>query len=351
MQTLLVHLLILSPSMKCIILLVAWFSFCNCSGYAQDDTGLFRNFKDKITLYSLTGFNGSTITINPKFGELDKQRYLLNPPLLFGLGVAYKGLDIGFTRRLPIHLMNTSKYAKSDYYDLKFKYSWKKLHFAARFQRYKGFSLLNHQYTDPTFSVPHLGLEELTTFSTNLDVRYFFKKDFSYKSALGFSGEYLKDVLTPYLYGYTGGSSIKNPLNPLLPDYAQDSMASISKSSVVGCVEFGAVPGIAYVKRQKNLQAMMLIGWGPLIQTKWYRAENSRAFFGFNGRTDVQWSITYRQEHWFLQVLSEIQFRRVNFRQMKVQQYYYELRVYFGYVIPIKKHPKVVLDLEEKGWL
>jgi len=328
------------------------FLFLLSAGHAQTDSVKHRHYNDHFTVYSLTGYNATNVAINPIFGDLGRQRYLFNPPLLLGFGVAYKGLDLGITRRLPYHLMSKEKHGKSDYFDLKLKFALARVHLAFRAQKYSGFSLLNHQFTNPELQAPHLFLDDFSTFSLNLDARYFFKKEFSYKAALGFSGEYLRDFFTPYLYGYTGGSNVKHQGNALLPIYLQDAGASITMSNRVGCFEFGAIPGGAFVKRHNNIQGTMLLGWGPLIQTKWHGGgPNSRAFFGLSSRTDLQGSIGYHKEDWFVQLMSEFQFRRINFRQMRVQQYYYDLRIFFGYLIRVKKHPKVITDLEEKGFL
>lgn len=319
--------------------------------FSQQDSLKYLHYNNKVTLYALSGYNATNVSLNPRFGDLARQRYMFNPPLLLGFGIVYKGFDLGITRRLPYHLMNTEKYGKSDYFDFKLKYSISRIHLAFRAQKYTGFALLNQQYDDLP-NQAHLPLEDFSAFSLNLDARYFFKKDFSYKAALGFSGEYLEDVLTPYLYGYTGGSNIKNRNGALLPVYAQDSIASISFSERMGCVEFGAIPGVAMVKRHNNIQATVLLGWGPLIQTKWHAGGiSSRAFFGLSSRTDLQWSVGYHKEKWFVQLISEVQFRRMNFKQIRAQQYYYDLRLFYGYLIGVKKHPKVVEDMEKKGWL
>lgn len=328
------------------------FSFLLSAGFAQSDSVKHRHYNDQITFYSLTGYNATNVAVTPIFGDFQRQRFLFNPPLLLGFGVAYKGIDLGITRRLPYHLMSTTKHGKSDYFDMKLKFSLARVHMAFRAQKYSGFSLLNHQYVDADLQSPHLFLDDFSTFSLNLDARYFFKKEFSYKAAMGFSGEYLSDFFTPYVYGYVGGSNIKHRGNALLPIYVQDPSYSIFMSNRVGCVEFGAIPGGAFVKRHKNLQGSMMLGWGPLIQTKWHASgQSSRAFFGLSSRTDLQWSFGYHKEQWFVQLMSEFQFRRINFRQMKVQQYYYDFRLFFGYLIRVKKHPKVVTSLEEKGFL
>lgn len=338
--------------MKFRILYCALFFCLLCqTAFGQQDTTLFRLYKDKLTVYSLTGYNATNVAINPKFSDFERQRYMLNPPLLFGMGVAYKGIDLGFSRRLSVNLMNSTKYGKSDYSDFKLKFSISRIHIAVRAQKYTGFSLLNHEYDEQNLPKPHLFIEDFSTFSLNLDARYFFKENFNYSSALGFSGEYLRDFISPYIYTYTGGSNVKNETRPLLADYVIDESATISNSNKVGCIEFGAIPGFAVVKRYNNIQATMLLGWGPLIQTKWHTVEKTRAFFGLSSRTDLQWSVGYHKEKWFVQLISEFQFRRMNFRQMNVQQYYYDLRVFFGYLIPVKKHPKVILDLESRGLL
>jgi hypothetical protein len=320
--------------------------------YSQTDSLKFRHYNNQVTVYSLTGFNASNVAIKQKFGDQKRQRFLFNPPLLLGFGVAYKGIDLSLTRRLPNHLMSSSRYGKSDYFDFKFKFSLARIHWAFRAQKYSSFALLNHQFPDAELQAPHLFLTDFSTFSLNLDARYFFKKEFSYKAAMGFSGEYLSDFFTPYIYGYTGGSNVKHRGNTLLPAYLQDPAASISLSEKVGCFEFGAIPGAAFVKRHNNLQGMLLLGWGPLIQTKWHAGgPSSRAFFGLSSRTDLQLSLGYHKSSWFVQVISEFQFRRINFRQMNVQQYYYDLRIFFGYLIQVKKQPKVITDLEGKGYL
>lgn len=310
------------------------------------------HYKDNITLYTVTGFNATNVSITPKFLEANRARYALNPPLIFGLGVSYKGIDLGFTRRLATHLFNENKYGKSDYFDLKLKFPIKRIFFAFRTQYYRSFALLNHDYPTHEVATKHLVIPDFSTLSINLDARYFLKKDFSYRAALGFSGHYNEDFFTPYVYSYFGASAIGRDSLTLLPSYAVNEIADISKSKLVGCFEFGAIPGIAYVKRYEQWQGTLLMGWGPLFQTKWYEtASQNRAFFGLSTRTDLQISFGYHQERWFLQLISEFQFRRINFRQMSVQQYYYDMRIFFGYLIPVKKHPKFITKLEDIGIL
>jgi hypothetical protein len=137
----------------------------------------------------------------------------------------------------------------------------------------------------------------------------------------------------------------------LLPNYAQLPEATVSSSRSVGCVEIGAIPGGALVKKFNNIQSTILFGWGPLIQTKWYRGDNSRAFFGLSSHTDLQLALGYHQKKYFIQIMSEFQFRRINFRQINVQQYYYDVRLFFGYLLGVKNEPKIITDLEGHGLL
>jgi hypothetical protein len=212
----------------------------------------------------------------------------------------------------------------------------------------------NELYDPLTSPDKNLFIKDLFSLSMNIDARYFLKKDFKYNAALGFSGHYNTDVFTPYMYAYVGGSGIaRGDLGAtLLPDYALDQNISVSQSTSVNWFEFGAIPGVAALKKHKNWQGLLLLGWGPLIQAKSYQSEPvNRSFFGFSSRTDLQVSLGYHSSKWFVQAISEFQFRRINFTQVKAQQYYYDLRIYFGYLIPIRKHPKIILKLEEKGLL
>jgi len=312
----------------------------------------YVHYKDNITVYSITGFNATNVSIKPKYLDFGRERYFLNPPLLLGFGVSYKGIDLGITRRMGAHLVSENKFGKSDYFDFKFRFPIKRIYFAFRAQHYREFSLLNHDYPEEVAPNKHLVLPDFSTLSINLDARYFLKKDFSYRAAMGFSGHYNEDFFTPYVYSYFGVSAVARDSMTLLPTYAVNEIADVSKSNSVGCFEFGAIPGVAYVKRYEKWQGALLLGWGPLVQIKWYETQDqSRPFFGLSSRTDLQMSFGYHQERWFLQVMSEFQFRRINFPQMSVQQYYYDLRIFFGYLIKVKKHPKIVLRLEEKGVL
>lgn len=311
-------------------------------------------YKDNITLYAVSGYNSTNIAFKPKFNHLNKINYTFNPPLLLGFGASYKGIDLGITRRIGAHLLNSTKFGKSDYFDFKLRFPIKRIHFAMRFQLYEKFSLRNQQYAPDMVEDKNLFLPDFSALSINIDARYFIKKDFNYRAALGFSGHYNTDFFTPYLYSYIGASGIshRSDLQGLLPSYAVDSGVDISQSDLVSCVEIGALPGIALVKKHQQWQGLMLLGWGPLIQSKSYQSiNNNRSFFGFTSRADLQISIGYHSERWFAQVMSEFQFRRMNFTQLKVQQYYYDLRLYFGYLLRVKKHPKAILKLEEKGIL
>lgn len=309
-------------------------------------------YKDNITFYTLSGYNSTNIAFKPKFSELNKINYTFNPPLLLGFGASYKGIDLGITRRIGAHLLNSKKFGKSDYFDFKLRFPIKRIHFAIRFQLYEKFSLKNQQYAPEIVLDKNLFLPNFSALSINIDARYFIKKDFNYSAALGFSGHYNVDFFTPYLYSYAGASGIahRSNLQGLFPGYAVDSGVDISQSDLVSCLEIGALPGIAFVKKHQQWQGLLLLGWGPLIQSRSYQSENNnRSFFGFTSRADLQISIGYHGERWFTQIMSEFQFRRMNFTQVKVQQYYYNLRLYFGYLLRVKKHPKIILKLEEKG--
>jgi hypothetical protein len=311
-------------------------------------------YKDNITFYTLSGYNSTNIALKPNFNDLGKINYTFNPPLLLGLGFAYKGIDLGITRRIGVHLLNTNKFGKSDYFDFKLRFPIKRIHFAIRLQIYEKFSLRNQQYAPEITEEKNLYLSDFSAFSVNIDARFFFKKEFNYRAALGFSGHYNTDFVTPYIYSYIGGSGIshKSEQQGLLPAYAAVPNIDVSRSDLMSCAEMGALPGIAIVKKHQQWQGLLLLGWGPLLQSKSYQTDNkNRSFFGFTTRADLQISIGYHTEHWFAQVMSEFQFRRMNFTQITVQQYYYDLRLYFGYLLRVKKHPKIILKLEERGIL
>jgi hypothetical protein len=318
-------------------------------GLTQFDSTAYRLYKDEVTVYSMTGYNATNFALSPQFGSFKRQRFVLNPPLLLGFGAAYKGVDLLLSFRTPYLLYPASDYGKSDYFDFKLKVPYKKIQWALRIQQYHGFSLVSGQ--EEWTSVPII-YPDLTTFSINLDARYFFREAFNYSAALGFSGEYLSDFLTPYIYAYSGGSRLKNREGTLLPETLHDPAFSISLMDRLGCVELGASPGLAGVKRHQAWQGLMLLGFGPLMQVKWYETpQNQRGFFGLSSRTDLLLSVGYHKSRWFLQVMTEFQFRRINFNQIKTQQYYYDFRIYAGYLIGVKKHPKFVVKLEEMGIL
>lgn len=318
-----------------------------------------QNFEDSIyTLYKKrliisleSGFNSSPLTFGLKYGEVKEVRFTPNPPWIIKPSICYYGVTLRIGFKLPANLLSTKEYTKTSYFDVDLNFAIKRrVYFGFDFQYYKGFTLMNQANYDTSGVIRgNNGIyPNLNTTEAGINVRFFFNKKFNYKAALGIQGDYKTSVFSPYIYGYLGGYGVGNNNNFIFPNALHNESVSISKARNISSFEFGAIPGVAGVFRKGWFQGNMILGFGPLIQTKSYiSSEASRGYLGLNLRTDLQLSLGVQKDKWYLLLNSDFKFRTIKINPVKFNQYYYYVRLVAGYRFHVKT-PKGIIKFEKR---
>lgn len=293
----------------------------------------YRYHKHRFILYGGLGFNSAHMSYNLKYDNHGKVDMVPNNPFLLQVGAAFRGVSLGLTFRLPLYTLSVADYGKTNYFDTRLKFAIKRINFSVDLHSYKGFAYLNQQQKD-TAAIPtkHGIHPNYTTTSVAVNMRYFFKKEMHYKSALGIQGNYEKSAWSPYLYGYIGGVAVRNGEDYLLPAFQRTDSLENSNAIGIGAFELGAIPGVAYVYRKNWFQGGIILGFGPLLQVKAFDTrETTRSFVGLNTRTDLQLSLGIQKDNWFMMLNGEFLFRRINIRNINFQEYFFDIRLVTGY--------------------
>lgn len=335
------------------IQVIFFFLFIACSLRAQkaDTSARFISYKKRFTLMLASGFNSSPFSFDLKYGKINKVDFIPNPPLVIKPAFSYYGVTLGVGIKLPVNILSTSKYTKTTYFDIGLNFAIKnRLYFDIGFQYYKGFTLLHQGDFDKTGELRNNNgiYPNLNTTETSISMRYFFFKKYNYRAALGILGEHTKSALSPYLYGYFGAYGVGNNQSSIFPFALQDSINTNSKARTISAFEFGAIPGFAGVLRKKWFQGNLLIGIGPLIQSKAFNTGGlNRSFSGLNWRTDMQLNLGIQHSSWFLFLNGDMKFRSIDINKIKFNQSYYDIRLIGGYRFKVKT-PKAIQKMEQK---
>lgn len=182
-----------------IILLLAFFLYCNLSAYtatAKNDTLKSSVNNLYITSFKDSLFNITTFTLNKyNFFELsnaDPGRrnhsmiFKPNEKTKFGIGINYKWLGIKATLfALPTPEKENQLYGKTAQFDLQAHMYMKKLVFDAYFQNYKGYYIENPLAFRPNWDmITYPKRKDIRSTAAGINFRYVFNNEkFSYKAS------------------------------------------------------------------------------------------------------------------------------------------------------------------------
>ena len=260
------------------------FSAVHAQKNQVDTSEYYNTYRDKLVLYSDFGYSTSPFNVKFKSSNTDiaKLRYKNNLGLIMGIGGAYKwfSLRIGFA--LSKNLRSVEKYGKTSYIDLAFEFPIKKMHFEVDFKNYKGYAIKNAYAwnSDLDINNKHLISPDVNTASFSINTYYFNNKEFKINYLKGHKGNYKKQVHTWYIKATVGLQGVSN-IGSVIPMQLTDTLNSKTRTTSMSSLDFGAIPGYAYVNRYKNWQYSVMFGIGPIIQSKFYVIEsNTRGFLG-----------------------------------------------------------------------
>ncbi len=299
------------------------------------DTDLpYKMLKNRVVMHTSLGLNDAPFRLKGAFGQTDRLRYRSNMNAIMGLGIAYKWMAININFKLPGSLRNEKDYGATNYFDIGFKFGIKRWYFKVDLHRYQGFAIKNATTINDSIPVtakgtyPNSDLQS-TSFSTN--VYRFRNSTFKMKPTEGIVGRYLSSAGSYYMK-YTFNIHGISSDTQILPHQYMNQPYTILKAQNIAAIDFGIVPGLAYVTNKDGWQLGGLAGVGGVIQTKFYNAQgNSRGFLGLAPRIDLKLHAGYNVDNWFFMITSAFDNKSIRFDQLEYRQVYYYIRATYGY--------------------
>ena len=302
---------------------------------AQDATPAIENFKQKKVFYADLGYNTSPFRIKyPYNDQNDVIKFKNNFKTFLGLGFAYKWfhLRIGF----PVlgYVKPTEKWGESQQFQLGFNFSLKKLFFDFDLKTVRGYAIQNYLGIDSSHVGPFEHRTEENVGITNFSINgwYFHNQDFKMSALRGKQAHYNEAVHTWYIKSTFNIFGVDNDQKQsIIPDNLVNNSDSKTYASTFSAVDFGVIPGYAYVNRIKNWQLSGWLGVGGVIQSKFYSLSKApRGFLGLAPRYDVRFIGGYTNDNYFVFLVSEFDNKSIRFDELKYRQYFYSIRLSAG---------------------
>jgi len=302
---------------------------------AQDSPSAIENFKDKKVFYTDLGYNTSPFRIKYPFNEdTDILKYKNNFKTFMGIGFAYKWfhLRIGF----PVFgfVKPVDRWGESQQFQVGFNFSLKKLFFDVDFKTVQGYAIQDYMAIDSNFisiGFPQLRMPSVRTTNFSLNSWYFHDRDFKMAALRGKQAHYNQAVQTWYLKGTLNGFGVDNNGKGIIPPFLVDNSNTKTEASIYSAIDFGVIPGYAYVTRFKNWQISGWLGFGGVIQWKFYTLNNSpRGFIGLAPRYDIRFIGGYSDDSYFVFLETEFDNKSISFNELKYRQYFYSIRLTAG---------------------
>ena len=309
-----------------------------------DTSEFYNSYRDKWVLYTDYGFSTSPFNVKFKSSNTDikKLQYKNNLGLIMGVGASYKwfSLRIGFA--LSKNLRSVAKYGKTSYIDVGFEFPIKQMHFDVNFRSYKGYAIKNAYTWNSDYDLENKNMHgpDVNTASFSINTYYFNNKEFKINYLKGQKGNYRKQVHTWYIKSTVALQGVSN-LGSVIPNQLTDSLNSKTQTTSISSLDFGAIPGYAYVSRYKNWQYAAMFGIGPIVQSKFYVINgNTRGFLGLAPRYDFRFIGGYNVPRWFAMLSVELDNTSVRFQDLTYRNNSYTIRIVAGMRFETKKDKK-----------
>ncbi|MDG1842375.1 MAG: hypothetical protein P8I93_08515 [Crocinitomicaceae bacterium] len=298
------------------------------------DTNYIETFKDKLVLYADLGFSSAPFQLKHTFengvGELNFKNNI-RPNL--GLGFSYKWLALRLSFPIVNNLMDVSRYGNTAYLNFGLNFSVKKFFFDIDFKGARGYWLKNDFEND--FIVndgENLIFNNLRAINFSASSWYFKNKNFNMNAFYGKKAHYKKQVHTWSIKGTMNFFGVGNNGNLIILDELVTDATSKLGGVTFSAYDIGVIPGYAYANRIKNWQFSALLGFGAVVQSKFYTTKyNTRGFLGIAPRYDFRMSLGYSSPSFFMFFVTELDNKSIQFTDLVYRQYYYSLRLTGGY--------------------
>jgi len=312
----------------------------------QRDSLPYSLYSKKLVFYTDLGFNTAPVRLKyPYTDDINKLKLRNNSSVVLGLGFSYKWFTLRLGLTLPGTLRPVHKYGKTNYFDLGFDFTLKRVFFDVDFHLYEGYAIKKAYRWNDTLSGPNEIRSDINTASLSLNAWVFRSKDFKMQAMRGKTGSYVKDIQTWYFKYTVNLHGIGTSFENIAPIPLLDSSQSKTLSKSYIAFDFGLVPGYAYVKRWKNYQIGAMAGLGLVIQSKFYNfGSESRGFLGLAPRFDVKFIAGYNQPRYFVMFVTDFDNKSIRFNDLRYRQTYYSLKVVGGIRLDKKERKKPTTD-------
>lgn len=314
-------------------------------GFSQNDKNRFTSFttfKDKIVAYSDIGFTSSPYTIKFKSNttDVDKLKFKNNHGLALGFGISYKWFSLRIAFPVIRNIKPIDQFGKTRFIDIGLDFPIKKMYFELDFRNYTGYSIKNA--SDWNKKLPlgqkHEIRPNASTLTIALNGWYFFNKEFQMNSLKGKVGHYNKEVFTWYLKNSVNIQGVSD-VESIIPLQLTDSLTTKNRATTISAFDFGSIPGFAYVNKTNNWQYAGMIGFGPVIQSKFYIVnEVTRGFLGLAPRYDIRFIGGYNVPRWFVMLSAEFDNKSTRFNNLIYRNYNYTIKLVGGIRLDKKKN-------------
>lgn len=333
---------------KLIVLLFLLFApFCLLSQGKKKtirDSVPYTLFNDKLVLYTDIGYASAPFSIKYDFGpEVKRLRYRNNFRTILGLGVTYKwfALRLGFP--LPGDVRPVSRYGKTSPFNLGLDFTIKKTFLDIELRRYQGYVIKNAKKWNDTLDDLHPNdiRKNTTALSLSLNAWYFHNKYYKMSALRGKTGHYEGIVKTWYIKSTFNIFGIGNESSSIVPIELIDSTNTKTGANILSSIDFGAIPGYAFVNKINNWQFSIMAGFGAVIQAKHYANDNvNRTFLGLAPRYDIKLIGGYTVPRYFIFLVTDFDNKSIRFTDLYYRQSFYYVKIVGGVRLDAKKREK-----------
>jgi Domain of unknown function (DUF4421) len=312
---------------------------------SQDTSAYYTRFKDKIVLFSDIGYASAPFRIVYPFEENVKNlRYRNNFSPVLGLGVSYKWFSLRLGFALKGTTRSVSRFGRSTYFDIGTSFQVKNWFFDLDARSYKGYAIKNaYTWNDTLSKLKPNDIRPNTQMSSlSMNAWYFMNKHFNMQSVMGRTGHYERNLGTFYLKPTISIHGVGNDASPLIPNELQDTLADKTRAHVFSSLDFGVVPGYAYVYRKNNWQICGFLGLGGVVQAKFFfGGVENRGFLGLAPRYDLKFYGGYSVPKYFVFMSLDFDNKSIRFTDLKYRQSYFTWKITAGIRLDKKQKEKV----------
>lgn len=314
----------------------------------------FESYKRRLVLYTDFGYNTAPMSLHYNFDNGMKKIKVRNyfKPIV-GFGFAYRWMALHFNIALPNSSRTKEEYGNSRYLDLGVDFSFKNMYFDINWHLYQGFAMKNAHLWNDTIQDKSQNLirQDLNSYSFSIDAYQFWNDYFKMFAFKGRTASYQRDIRTFYLKYISALHGISSA-NPIIPTELQDTLESKTRSTAMGSIDFGIVPGYAYVRRWRAFQLGILGGFGLAIQNKYYTFDGqNRTFLGLAPRFDFKMMGGINKPRYFIMLIGDFDTKSIRFNDLTHIQTYYNIKLALGLRLHVtkKKEAKELEYLQNKS--